>query len=379
MPKSSSIPSASLKHWSEVKAFLVECGLSQYYDTFVSEGFDRVSTVLDITENDLIEMNIKRGHRRLLQRHVATCKGHPTSQPLYHLHQYHEDYSDNLAPPPQHSPLSSCSSPRHRPQFADILNRNAASSTEEEDEYTTTVRHDVIINEDAGSGSGKRQYRRHPKADLNAPIKPASGYVMFANALRDNIKEKKLSFADIAKVVGERWKQIGADEKFYWEDTAAKAKQEYLKQVAEYKKTDSYNHYQEYLRQFEQQGSDRALGRPRLRRGMRNQRGHSPSVGNFGGSSGTESVFSQPNTSIPPPPAETTRTWESLTRSSSGESISQPYRTLSVVHRQSSIRGHDERPKANRETSQKSSTSNASTESTESTSVPSLEREANRY
>ena len=64
---------------------------------------------------------------------------------------------------------------------------------------------------------------------------------MFANALRDNIKEKKLSFADIAKVVGERWKQIGADEKFYWEDTAAKAKQEYLKQVAEYKKTDSYN------------------------------------------------------------------------------------------------------------------------------------------
>ncbi|KAG2173510.1 hypothetical protein INT44_007101 [Umbelopsis vinacea] len=245
MPKGSSIPSTSLKHWPEVKAFLVECGLSQYYETFVNEGFDRVTTILDITENDLIEMNIKRGHRRLLQRQVATCKGLPISQPLYQLHHYHEEYSDSLAPPPpppQHSPLSSNSSPRHRPQFADILHRhNAASSTEEDDEYTTTAPHDVILNEDAGSSSGKRQYRRHPKADLNAPIKPASGYVMFANALRDNIKEKKLSFADIAKVVGERWKQITADEKFYWEDTAAKAKQEYLKQVAEYKKTDSYN------------------------------------------------------------------------------------------------------------------------------------------
>jgi hypothetical protein len=164
----------------------------------------------------------------------------PPSQPLFHVHQYHEEFGENHGLPPlQHSPLSSGSSPRHRSHFGDILNQ-AASSTEEDEEYSNNVRQDVN-NEDTGSSSGKRQYRRHPKADLNAPIKPASGYVMFANALRDNIKDKKLSFADIAKIVGERWKQITADEKFYWEDTAAKAKQEYQKQVIEYKKTDSYN------------------------------------------------------------------------------------------------------------------------------------------
>lgn len=80
---------------------------------------------------------------------------------------------------------------------------------------------------------------------------------MFANALRDNIKEKKLSFADIAKVVGERWKQISADEKFYWEDTAAKAKQEYLKQVAEYKKTDSYNVRVEFMKENQKKKKQR--------------------------------------------------------------------------------------------------------------------------
>lgn len=116
-----------------------------------------------------------------------------------------------------------------------------ASSTEEEDDYTNAARSESSLNAEDQNSGGKRQYRRHPKADLNAPIKPASGYVMFANALREDIKDKKLSFADMAKIVGERWKQISPDEKFYWEDTAAKAKQEYLRQTDEYKKTESFN------------------------------------------------------------------------------------------------------------------------------------------
>ncbi|GAB5592825.1 hypothetical protein Unana1_07725 [Umbelopsis nana] len=348
---------------------------------------------MDVTENDLTEMNMKRGHRRLLQRHIATCKGIPASQPLFQLHRQYEDFGENTGGCPPRSPISPCSPPGQRLLFAEMLHA-IASSTEEEDDYANTAQSGSSVNaEDQNSSSGKRQYRRHPKADLNAPIKPASGYVMFANALREDIKDKKLSFADIAKVVGERWKQISAVEKFYWEDTAAKAKQDYLKQAAEYKKTDCYEsfgtfaplnrtcvlqRYQQYLKQFEQQGSDRVLGRPRRRRGLGgSQRGESPTMNNIGTSSGNESFVSQREPSAAPAEA---RSWESLTRTSSGDSVSQPYRTLSVVHRQSSIRNNEKRPEVNRANSQQSSTSNESTASSESNgAVPSLEREANRY
>lgn len=329
---------------------------------------------------------------------------------MYQLYRQHEEFGENyldITSPPTLAPFSP-NGPGFYPEMAHAL----ASSTEEEDEMGSRSSQN---NEETLSNSGKRQYRRHPKADLNAPIKPASGYVMFANVLREEIKEQNLSFADIAKVVGERWKQIGADEKFYWEDAAAKAKHEYLKQVAEYKKTANYevSHgafrvcehsfsiytisctvmvcihsklsslprvqmYQKYLRQFEQQGSDRVLGRPRRRRGMRGQRRDSPSMAATGASSGNESISMQREPSLTavdsPRP-----TREPLVRSNSGDSVSQVYKPLSVVYRQSSIRNQDKRPENARSASHQSSGSTESSNSSESAAVPSLEQEALRF
>ena len=45
--------------------FLRHYKLSQYLETFVSEGFDRLLSLFDITESDLIFLNVKRGHRRV--------------------------------------------------------------------------------------------------------------------------------------------------------------------------------------------------------------------------------------------------------------------------------------------------------------------------
>ncbi|KAG2171567.1 hypothetical protein INT43_008293, partial [Umbelopsis isabellina] len=253
----------------------------------------------------------------VLQRHIATRKGIPATQPLYQLYRQHEEFGENYldtTSPPTLAPFSP-----HGPGFYPEMAHALTSSTEEEDEMGSRSPQN---NEETLSNSGKRQYRRHPKADLNAPIKPASGYVMFANVLREEIKDQNLSFADIAKVVGERWKQISADEKFYWEDAAAKAKHEYLKQVAEYKKTANYEMYQKYLRQFEQQGSDRVLGRPRRRRGLRGHRGDSPSTAAMGASSGNESFQMQREPSLPAvEPPQTIR--EPLVRSNSGDNVSQ--------------------------------------------------------
>ncbi|KAI9265601.1 hypothetical protein BY458DRAFT_513395 [Sporodiniella umbellata] len=70
------------KEREQIRAFLDICKLSQYYETFTHEGFDRIATLLDITESDLASMNVKRGHRRLLQRAIATARGIPNSDPI---------------------------------------------------------------------------------------------------------------------------------------------------------------------------------------------------------------------------------------------------------------------------------------------------------
>ncbi|KAG1144984.1 hypothetical protein G6F37_009975 [Rhizopus arrhizus] len=72
--------------------------LSRYYETFIDEGFDRILCLLDITESDLISLNVKRGHRRLLQRAIATARGIPISTPIIINYGYHEidrPYSPN--------------------------------------------------------------------------------------------------------------------------------------------------------------------------------------------------------------------------------------------------------------------------------------------
>ena len=59
--------------------------------------------------------------------------------------------------------------------------------------------------------SGKRRYRRHPKADPHAPVKPSSAYVEFSNTVREEMKGA--SFTEIARRVGERWQALPKQEK----------------------------------------------------------------------------------------------------------------------------------------------------------------------
>ncbi|PHZ16507.1 uncharacterized protein RHIMIDRAFT_62793 [Rhizopus microsporus ATCC 52813] len=83
-----------LDHRRQVEMFLSAYKLTQYYDTFINEGFDRLLCLLDITESDLISLNVKRGHRRLLQRAIATAKGIPLSTPIVinYGHHYYTDW-----------------------------------------------------------------------------------------------------------------------------------------------------------------------------------------------------------------------------------------------------------------------------------------------
>lgn len=64
------------------------------------------------------------------------------------------------------------------------------------------------------------------------------------------MKGQDLSFTEIAKVVGERWQVLPAEEREACERQANGAKEKYYAGLAEYKKTPQYEAYQKYLEDF---------------------------------------------------------------------------------------------------------------------------------
>lgn len=89
----------------------------------------------------------------------------------------------------------------------------------------------------AAKGKGKA------KKDPNAPKRGQSAYFYFMNEIRPKVKEETpdISFTDIGKVIGEKWKVISADEKARYEAMADKDKERYNREMKTYnskKKTD---------------------------------------------------------------------------------------------------------------------------------------------
>jgi hypothetical protein len=68
--------------------------------------------------------------------------------------------------------------------------------------------------------------------------------------VRGLLKGQDLSFTETAKVVGERWQVLSADERETYEHHANDAKEKYYASLTEYKKTPKYEEYQEYLEGF---------------------------------------------------------------------------------------------------------------------------------
>ncbi|KAJ4408162.1 hypothetical protein N0V91_003511 [Didymella pomorum] len=203
---------------SDLKERLARLGLAQYSEVFATEGFDTWETVLDITESDLNHLNVKLGHRRKLQRAIAESRGQSSDRPL------------SIA-------LARGASAEGSYRSDDSANEGKGKQNPAAGEGTTGT-------------STKRKYRRHPKPDENAPERPPSAYVIFSNQVRELLKGQDLSFTEIAKVVGERWQVLPAEEREACERQANGAKEKYYAGLSEYKKTPQYDAYQKYLEEF---------------------------------------------------------------------------------------------------------------------------------
>lgn len=80
------------------------------------------------------------------------------------------------------------------------------------------------------------QPKKKAKKDKNAPTRARSAFIFFGSDIRDKIKSENadLSFAEVNKQIGERWKLLSSEEKEKYERMAATDKTRYKKEMASY-------------------------------------------------------------------------------------------------------------------------------------------------
>ncbi|KAL2049598.1 hypothetical protein ABVK25_010177 [Lepraria finkii] len=74
------------------------------------------------------------------------------------------------------------------------------------------------------------------KKDPNAPKRGLSAYMFFANEQRDNVREENpgISFGQVGKVLGERWKALNEKQRLPYETKAKADKERYENEKASY-------------------------------------------------------------------------------------------------------------------------------------------------
>lgn len=70
--------------------------LHEYYNRLVEHGFDTWQSLAGIHEAEMASLGIKLGHRRKLQRELASMQGYPAREPLF---------------PATHQTMQQCSQP----------------------------------------------------------------------------------------------------------------------------------------------------------------------------------------------------------------------------------------------------------------------------
>ncbi|KAJ9193768.1 transcriptional regulator family: HMG [Paecilomyces variotii] len=74
------------------------------------------------------------------------------------------------------------------------------------------------------------------KKDPNAPKRGLSAYMFFANEQRESVREQNpgISFGQVGKVLGERWKALSDEDRRPYEEKAQADKKRYEDEKASY-------------------------------------------------------------------------------------------------------------------------------------------------
>mmetsp|Transcript_15908 Transcript_15908/g.44003 ORF Transcript_15908/g.44003 Transcript_15908/m.44003 type:complete len:800 (+) Transcript_15908:244-2643(+) len=87
-------------------------------------------------------------------------------------------------------------------------------------------------SETKGKGKAKKK-----KKDPNAPKRATTAFMFYSTKMRPIIKEKQpdIKFTEMGKLIGEKWRELSADDKREFEIKAEKDKERYAKEMEKYK------------------------------------------------------------------------------------------------------------------------------------------------
>ena len=113
------------------------------------------------------------------------------------------------------------------------------------------------LNQNDTSPLSSNQKRR--KKDPYAPKAPLNGYLVYFNEERAEMRSKNpnMSFGELTKIIATKWKELPNEEKQKYINEADIDKERYVKEMADYKKSDAYKQFlkenaqSKYLRQDE--------------------------------------------------------------------------------------------------------------------------------
>jgi len=88
----------------------------------------------------------------------------------------------------------------------------------------------------AATKRGGKETKRRGKKDPNAPKRGLSAYMFFANEQRENVREENpgISFGQVGKILGERWKALNDKQRTPYEAKAAADKKRYEEEKQAY-------------------------------------------------------------------------------------------------------------------------------------------------
>ena len=153
--------------------------------------------------------------------------------------------------------------------------------------------------------SNKRPYIHHPKPDANAPIRPYSAYVLFANEMREQLKDENLPFPELSRRIGMLWQRSGPEGKKHWQQRAAVPWKTYKKHLSAYQETDQHREYQRYAEDFKIKQAGREHVRP-----VKQRKRQLPASSKLNASQAPASVISQTHTDSRI--SQRTKSWPSI-------------------------------------------------------------------
>ncbi|XP_035828536.1 high mobility group protein 20A [Aplysia californica] len=105
-------------------------------------------------------------------------------------------------------------------------------------------------------GWTKGKKRKKGVRDSNAPKQPLSGYLRFLTERRELLRREQpsLSFADVSKLLGAEWSSLAQHHKQRYLEEADKEKEQYVRDLEAYQKTESYRAFRMQMDKRKEEG-----------------------------------------------------------------------------------------------------------------------------